>query len=240
MRKKKQITAYRVGGTPFEIRPAPHTREWMDNTHQKFAYRCLPLVTANCYGWELLCPETFTATWNGKDGLGAIDIVPRVNFVVSHFGYGILTFHIPYLFRTGKEADLLVSGPINYFWGMDAIPLEGIVETSWSPMTFTMNWLLTAINGAVTFEKGFPICRIAPVARRFLDNYEATVIEYQHIPEEILTAHDEWSKSRRTFQEQLNAGDTETVKKGWQKTYYKQAKLTKLPQFKTPCSQPSL
>ena len=36
------------------IRPAPRERKWMDNAYQKYPYRCLPLVVANQYGWEIL------------------------------------------------------------------------------------------------------------------------------------------------------------------------------------------
>ena len=72
----KQIIAYHVGGEPMEIRRAPRTREWMDHTREKYAYRCLPLVAANTYGWELLCPQEFEATWDGSSGLDAITSYP--------------------------------------------------------------------------------------------------------------------------------------------------------------------
>ena len=41
---------------------------------RRFAYRCLPLAIANQVGWEIINPCTFTASWNGKDGLDAIKI----------------------------------------------------------------------------------------------------------------------------------------------------------------------
>ena len=49
----------------------------------------------------------------------------------SHFGDGILTWHLPILFRTPPGYNLLVRGPANY--PKDAVsPLEGIVETDWA------------------------------------------------------------------------------------------------------------
>ena len=58
------------------IRPAPVKREWMDNTPDSFAYRCLPLNIANAHGWEILCPCAFDALWNGEAGTGAVTIYP--------------------------------------------------------------------------------------------------------------------------------------------------------------------
>ena len=51
--------------TPPEIVPGRPTRAWMDNFLARHPYRCLPLTMANTSGWELLCPVSFTAEWNG-------------------------------------------------------------------------------------------------------------------------------------------------------------------------------
>ena len=42
------------------------------------------------------------------------------------------------------------------------MPLEGIIETDWLPMTFTMNWMFTS-PGTVTFKAGEPFCFIMQV-----------------------------------------------------------------------------
>jgi Family of unknown function (DUF6065) len=140
-----QLIAYAIDGHHIEIRPAPIDRDWMDRTDQRFAYRCLPLNIANAYGWEILCSSGFVAVWNGEDGLPAVSIVPDSDApppAVSHFGHGVLTFHVPCLFRTEPGFDLMVQGPINR--PKDAIAaLSGAIETDWSPYSFTMNWIFT-------------------------------------------------------------------------------------------------
>ncbi|WP_256375668.1 DUF6065 family protein [Chelativorans sp. J32] len=68
----KELTAYVVDGHDVRIRPAPLEREWMDNTDQRFAYRCLPLNIANAHGWELLCTTAFSAIWDGRPSIDAI------------------------------------------------------------------------------------------------------------------------------------------------------------------------
>jgi hypothetical protein len=37
----------------------------MDDTNQRFAYRCIPLSIANASGWEIVLPFSFSAVWNG-------------------------------------------------------------------------------------------------------------------------------------------------------------------------------
>src|ERR1017187_4152796 len=98
-----KLTAYVVDGHTVDIRPAPADREWMDNIDQRFAYRCLPLSIANAHGWEILCTAGFTAVWDGGRALDAVTVTPDDGGIapaLGHFGFGVLTFHVPCLFRT--------------------------------------------------------------------------------------------------------------------------------------------
>lgn len=47
MKEKLQITAYEVIEDPMPLRSAQRTRQWMDDTVDRFAYRCLPVGMAN-------------------------------------------------------------------------------------------------------------------------------------------------------------------------------------------------
>ena len=153
-----KLTAFVIGDAPLIIRPAPLEREWMNATHERFAYRCLPLNIANAHGWELLSPAGFTAGWTGKPGTDAVVIGPDAGTTapaVSHFGHGILTFHIPALFRTEPGYDLMIQGPINR--PKDGLyALSGVVETDWMPFSFTMNWVFTRPGALLRFEKDEP------------------------------------------------------------------------------------
>ena len=150
--------------------------QWMDDTTNSFANRCLPLLSANELGWVISCPETFTATWDGSAGWeNSIKIEHNGNndlwFVSSHFGNGILTFHTGYMFQTSKGHGLYVKGPTNRH--KSAIyPLEGLVETDWLTFTFTMNWRFTEKNKPVTFEKGEPFCQVFPYPRDYVNKFE--------------------------------------------------------------------
>ena len=65
-------------GEGWQLRPAPARRNWMDELPH--AYKCLPLVLANQWGWQLLCPTDLVATWDGTPGLDGlrIEVPPTV------------------------------------------------------------------------------------------------------------------------------------------------------------------
>ncbi|PHR54365.1 MAG: hypothetical protein COA43_16645, partial [Robiginitomaculum sp.] len=48
-----------------KIVPGSSRRKWMDETGERFAYRCLPLTMANSTGWDILCPFDIEIAWNG-------------------------------------------------------------------------------------------------------------------------------------------------------------------------------
>jgi len=152
---RAKLIAYGLPRQPLEIRAAPHERAWMDATDQRYAYRCLPLAIANAHGWEILCPSGFSAYWDGGRSSQAVSITPDHEGhkpAISHFGYGVLTFHVPAVFRTEAGYDLMVQGPINR--PKDAIAgLSGMVEADWTPFTFTMNSGSSRANPFVTYAR---------------------------------------------------------------------------------------
>jgi hypothetical protein len=218
-----KLIAYIIDGHRMDIRPAPLEREWMDNTGERFAYRCLPLNIANAHGWEILCPASFSAVWNGNQDLAAINIrfedPNQQPFAISHFGHGTLTFHIPCLFRTDPGWDLMAQGPINR--PKDGIAaLSGIIETDWAPYTFTMNWIFTQPEVDVNFEKGEPFCHIFPVQRGLLAAVEPEIKQLSSEPE-LERQYQAWNESRKTFNAALQQPGSSAQAERWQKMYYR-------------------
>ena len=56
----------RTANSPYLFRSANPLRDWMDETFSNHAYRCVPLVNANSYGWEIVLPSTVVAKKNKK------------------------------------------------------------------------------------------------------------------------------------------------------------------------------
>lgn len=221
-KRSRRLVAYELDPVfKMPLVPAPTDREWMDLSHQRFAYRCLPLVIANQAGWILRCPVDFSARWNG--GLTAADVklrLPRgypAHHVRSHFGQGVVTFSLPYLFRTPPGINLWVKGPANLI--KDGIqPLEGIVETDWNETTFTMNWKLTRRNHTVRFVEGEPICMIVPLPRDLAESLDPVRQPVSANPK-LERAFQKWCESRNSFNQGLAEQKSDIVERGWQRDY---------------------
>jgi len=221
--ERRTFTAYEIyHHCDMPLVPAPIDRCWMDETHLRFAYRCLPLAIANQAGWVILNPAGFTARWNG----GALGTDTTIEFddsgghpsVTSHFGYGIVTFNVPYLFRTPGGVNLWVKGPSN--WIRDgAQALEGIVETDWSTAPFTMNWKLTRPHITVRFQPNEPICMLVPVPRGLMESLEPRQIPLRSDPA-LEQQYRAWDSSRHEFQTRPSSNDPDTVRRGWQRDYF--------------------
>jgi hypothetical protein len=99
----------------------------------------------------------------------------NVDHVASHFGFGVLTVLIPYVFRTPPGWELLIRGPSNVFY--DGLhPFEGIVETDWHKATATMNWMVE--NGTETvIRSGEPLAQIGPVKAEALEQFQPEILD---------------------------------------------------------------
>jgi hypothetical protein len=138
---------------------------------------------------------------------------------VSHFGSGIVTLHTGYLFETEPGFNMLVSGPPNHR-KHGIVPLTGIIETDWSPYTFTMNWAFTDPGVTVRFEAGAPFCTFYPVERGSLEKFEPEIRPLEAAPEKK-NLYEIWHKSRNKFIVELPKEGTEANDERWQKNYYR-------------------
>lgn len=219
-----KLTCHRLSPAPPTLRVAAATRKWMDAFPARHAYRCLPLSIANAFGWELLSPTSFSIHWDGGPEAGDIRFESHDgfealgHFVVSNFSRGIVTFHTGYLFRSEPGWNLLATGSFNS--PKDGIsPLTGIVETSWLPYPFTMNWQLTR-PGTVRFDKGEPFCLIVPMPAGVLDEVQPVVCDLQ-ADSELGSQYLAWRGKREEFMTSFRAGDPATLREAWQKFYFK-------------------
>lgn len=218
-----KLTCYALRSDPLTLRPAPLTRNWMDRIPDNHAYRCLPLNIANSHGWELLSPCAFSITWNGS--IHARDLSVQVldgysqlqHFAVSHFAFGIVTFHLGYLFRTEPGWNLFASASLNN--PKDGIaPLSGVIETDWLPYPFTMNWKMTR-PGTVRFDKDEPVCMVYPVPQGVLQQVEPEIVDLQDDPE-LQAQTMAWKERRDEFMKKFNANDPQTLKEALQRFYF--------------------
>ncbi|MBF9133953.1 hypothetical protein I0C86_34205 [Plantactinospora sp. S1510] len=196
-------------------------RDWMTQTRDRFAYRCLPMLIANQSGWLILNDAPFTARWTGGESTAAVTVdydggeEPR--YAASHFGYGILTWTVGYLFRTPPGFNLHVRGPANYL--KDAIqPLEGVVEADWASAPFTMNWRFTRRDVPVRFEADEPICMIHPVRRADLEQFQPRLRRLADDPE-VRDRYRHFQRQRGEFLATQTSGTPTRQDTDWEKHY---------------------
>ncbi len=224
MEKPLDLECFVFPGWEPRIRPASSKRDWMDTAPEAFAYRCLPLAIANAHGWDILSPCDFAVEWNGGAAAGDVVVRPAAgaresDVPVALFGLGIFTIHMQGLFRTPPGWNLYVTGPPNSV--KDGVaPLSGIIETDWSPYTFTMNWRLTRPNHVVRFAENEVIAHIFPVARGVV---EAVNPRFRPIDDDpaLKASFAAWSRSRNAFQQQMRDSPPEKPADKWQKLYYR-------------------
>ncbi len=152
-------------------------RDWFPEN----AYRCRPLPTANEYGFILKTEFDFTAEWNGKESSEDLKFffnepLEDVNSkyftnVSSHFGSGIITISIPYVFRTPPGIDLLITAPPNYLLpGLR--PMSAIIETDNLRSHFTFNFKVEIPECAISIKAGTPLAWIMPINKDFANNFK--------------------------------------------------------------------
>lgn len=219
------LIAYQVAPNPgFTLEPAPPLRDWMDAAPGKFPYRCLPMVMSNQAGWVMRSPCAIAAVWNGKDTSDSMKVTmtdppaPPENIAVSHFGLGVITFRFPWIFRTDPGIGLWVHGPAN-IPKENATALQGLVETDWSHLPFTMNWKLTKRNTPVYFLKGEPICMITPFPFDLLESIQPQIVPGTSDPAFMQAVAQGKAERERTIDRQLSSENKDL--KVWEKTYFK-------------------
>ena len=186
--------AYETATNPgFTIEPAPVRRAWMDEFPERAPYRCLPLSMANQAGWLVRSPFNFHVMWRGKRDVQSLQITcdDRLDpfetklfgrAIQSHFGSGVMSVVLPWLFRTPPGIGLWVHGPAN--WPIDHVyPLEGLVETNWTHQTFTMNWKVMKRNSQIYFKKGDPLCALTPFPLDLLESLEPEIRSIESDPD---------------------------------------------------------
>lgn len=226
------LRCYVYPGWEPRIRAASPRRDWMDATPERFAYRCLPLNIANAHGWEILSPCGFEAEWNGGAAPSDVEVrpdpgTPAHRAPVPLFGQGTVTFHVEGIMRTPPGFNLWVGGSPNH--AKDGIaPLGGVIETDWSPFSFTMNWRFTRPNQVVRFEENEPFCFFFPVERHLVESVEPRILAIDEEPE-LKRQFEDWSRSRDAFHVDVAANPPANPSAKWQKFYYRGLKSDGCP-----------
>ncbi|HSF42503.1 MAG TPA: DUF6065 family protein [Thermoanaerobaculia bacterium] len=135
-------------------------------------------ISVAALGFDLLCPHSFEAAWNG--GPDAADVEVRCTADASQ-GFvrsgreGRLTFHPGYQCKTESDQVLWARGPIHA--AKDGlVPLETLIDSSVLPCTLTLSWRFTRPGQTVRFEAGEPFCTVLPYPKSGLQEMTLEVV----------------------------------------------------------------
>lgn len=179
-----KITLTKTHQNPPNIQQSRLKRDWMDETYNKHAYKCLPMSAANVNGWELILQQDVVVQWDGGN------TPPRVlegeflggRPVVVPSIIGIISFTTGWAINTEEGYDTWITGSPNYFID-GAAPLSATIPSSWWPDEFNMNWKITKIGEPVKFEAGMPFMFFNIYNNNLLENTEVIVENLWDKPE---------------------------------------------------------
>lgn len=160
-----KATIIRSHQNPPKIRKGSVRRDWMDDTYNKHAYKCLPLTEANTSGWEVSLQKEIVVQWDGGNTVPRVLNGEKMIFSVGDSTYerdivmpsiiGIMSFTVGWVFKTDPGVWTWVGGAPNYFVD-GAVPLNATIPSDWWPDEFNMNWKITKVGEPVTFPEGMP------------------------------------------------------------------------------------
>ena len=62
---------------------------------------------------------------------------------------------------------------------------DGVVESDWSPYTFTMNWKIVRPEVPVHFKKGDAVCFLQPFPLDLLERFDCSLESYDSLPPDV-------------------------------------------------------
>jgi len=159
---------------PVNIRQAVPNKHLPQN-----ALKCLPLMMACQYGYELLINEGFTITWNGGPNNSDTKVVwddshVQHRNIYINGGNGFFSILSNVILRTPIGVNTYITGPLNHF-SAGIQPMTAIVETDWNIVRFAMNFKLMKPNRSVKFNAGEPYCRFFPIERKYEEKFTVSI-----------------------------------------------------------------
>lgn len=175
-----ELKLHKVGNAQLTVAPGVRYRSWMES----HAYRCLPLASANSFGWDILAPEDIRATLDAEE-----NPVVTKGAAYPHFGAKTITLEVGYIWKTEPGVHLMVV-PVPNFDCVGWYPLSAVIETD----VLNYPWFITLrlTGGDIFIPEGSPICRVVPIRMEMIANSKITILpEPENISIERMSLHRE-------------------------------------------------
>jgi hypothetical protein len=159
-----------------DIKPLSVQRDWMDNTHNRHAYRCFPVSLANMLGWTISFPEDIEFVWNGiSDSLSShVTILKGHEYVSTNRGNATISFNTGLTVRTDSNLSFLMMPVPNQFID-GAQSFTSIVSTSVLKAELPCAWHITKCDDPILIPKNTPISAFIPISIKDIESYEVNL-----------------------------------------------------------------
>lgn len=153
------------------------TRPWMDESIEKHAYMCFPMVVTNRLGWGISFPEDIVFIWDGIDDTTPdhVKIIKGEQYASSKRCNATISFETGLTFRTDPETTMLTMPVPNQF-----IPgtqcFTTLISTSFYMPELPIAWKITEANKEITIPAGTPVAAVLPISLTALESeYEMQI-----------------------------------------------------------------
>jgi len=190
------INIYRKEGVSANITQLGIKRDWMDNTFDKHAYRCLPVSMSNNMGLGISFPEDISFIWNGITDTSPnnIKILEGSKYCSLGRGNATLSFNTELYIRTGKNISMMHMPVPNLF--VDGIQAyTTVISTSFFNSAFPCAVRLTSPNKIITIKANQPIACLVPISMSEINNSNVYIDSLNNFP--ISMPEHNMSKNKR-------------------------------------------
>ena len=175
---KNKIIAYKLDHIDSKIEQTKLTRDWMDITWEKHAYKCFPVSSANTIGWSISFNEDISFIWDGITDTTPdhVTILKGQKYCSIDRGNATVSFDTGIMFRTSEDVSMLAISPPNYF--IDGVhAFTSLISTSFFDHPFPCAWRVTKANEEITIPAGTPVTTLIPISIKNLVNFEIDIVE---------------------------------------------------------------
>lgn len=156
-----------------DIKPLSMQRDWMDNTHERHAYRCFPVSLANMLGWTISFPEDIEFIWNGISNSSSdnVKIIQGEKYVNSNRSNATISFNTGLTVKTKNNLSfLMMPVPNQFIPGVQSFTT--IISTSVLKSELPCAWHITKADTPILIPKNTPISAFIPISIKDIESYE--------------------------------------------------------------------
>lgn len=190
------INIYRKDGISANISQIQLKRDWMDDTFEKHAYRCIPVTLSNGLGLGISFPEDISFIWDGITDTSPhhIKILSGEKYCSLGRGNATLSFNTELYIRTDENISMLHMPAPNFFIdGFQAYTT--IISTSFFNSPFPCAIRVTSPNKIITIKANQPIVSIIPISLSEINKMNFYLKDLSDFP--VASAKEIKSRSRR-------------------------------------------